>query len=280
MPEIIFVKTRWYYQSYTDFWRLVELSGYPTCYVDEMDTDRDGVIYIICPMNGEVRPFMEMHSKRTSKVYMWNLERPGGSGSLAQYTADNKLHLRDRILDGILVSDRMLAEHTDFHYVPLGSHAGLGYPGQQKLGYSVIHLSCYSPHRDFMFYTPYMQKGHLGLYDVLDNGWDEERHNNLMRAVYMLNVHQDGFPYIEPLRFSLAAAYGLPILSETCYDIYPYQEVDRYVSQSDDVMTLLNDPHFGDESVYFEFHSAGLMMRKIMTSTMSFRACLEANLPW
>ncbi len=37
MAEITFVKTRHVYDSYTDFWRLVELSGFPTIYYDELD---------------------------------------------------------------------------------------------------------------------------------------------------------------------------------------------------------------------------------------------------
>ena len=37
MNEFYFVRTRYDYDSYADFWRLVRISGFPVRYVDEMN---------------------------------------------------------------------------------------------------------------------------------------------------------------------------------------------------------------------------------------------------
>ena len=81
MAEITFVKTRHVYDSYTDFWRLVELSGFPTIYYDEMDLRQSGV-FIISPTNGSVEQHLENHVNdfpRNAHLILWNLERPSGS---------------------------------------------------------------------------------------------------------------------------------------------------------------------------------------------------------
>ena len=88
----IFAKTRYVYDSYTDYWRLVELSGFPICYVDEMDVYNPANIYIISPMNGEIYDFMNIARRvdHISTLYQWNLERPGGSGDIERYVNDNR----------------------------------------------------------------------------------------------------------------------------------------------------------------------------------------------
>ena len=37
--ETIFARPRHDYDSYSDYWRLVELSGYPVIYIDQIDPD-------------------------------------------------------------------------------------------------------------------------------------------------------------------------------------------------------------------------------------------------
>lgn len=52
MPEIIFARPRWDYNSYTDFYRLIELSGYPLIFFDEIDPDSSNC-YVMTILNGE-----------------------------------------------------------------------------------------------------------------------------------------------------------------------------------------------------------------------------------
>ena len=135
-------------------------------------------------------------------------------------------------------------------------------------------------HRSILFKSPEVLRDNILGLTVAANGWDYVRHVGLMGSRFMLNIHQDEFPYIEPLRFSLAAAYGLPILSEHCAEIYPYSR--EWVTMSvpgHDVAELLNSEWVRDPVMFTErgFH-AGLEMRRFMSTIHSFRACLEAYL--
>ena len=54
MTKITFVKPDWFYESYIDFWQLVELSEFPIIPLSELDISQEGV-FIVSPMNGEWR---------------------------------------------------------------------------------------------------------------------------------------------------------------------------------------------------------------------------------
>jgi hypothetical protein len=280
MSEIVFARTRWNYASYVDYWNLVKLSGFRTVWLDDMDLYDPNATYIISPMNGEFMPYVTQFSDRVSKIVLWNLERPSGSNGLQNYVSSNHQYINDGWLDVVIVSDRQLANDTGFRYVPLGSHEGLGTPGSlnAKLkGYDLIHLCCYSNHRSYLFETPEKNKEIISGLSVASNGWGHERHIRLMHSRFMLNIHQDEFPYMEPLRFSLAAAYGLPILSERCIDPHPY--ITGWITMEDDINKLLNSEWVRSIVEYASvIHPLGLTMRKHMTTRLSFRACLEEYL--
>ena len=280
--EIVFARTRWNYDSYTDYWKLVELSGFPIVWLDEMDLSKLGTTYIVSPMNGEFTPYMEQNKGRVSKVLLWNLERPGDDG-IQGYVNSNQLYIGAGYLDGVIVSDKQLAYDAGFKFVPLGSHYDLGTPGDLDArlnGFDLIHLCCYSLHRSFLFRIPEEPRDNILGLTVATNGWGDERHTRLMSSRFMLNIHQDEYPYIEPLRFSLAAAYGLPILSEHCAEIYPYSRDWMTMSvPGHDVTELLNSEWVRDPVMFTERgFNAGLEMRKFMSTVQSFRVCLETYL--
>lgn len=278
MGDIIFAKTRWDYASYVDYWALVELSGFNVVWLDEMDLSELDTTYIVSPMNGEFVPYMEQHKGRVSEVLLWNLERPSGSGGLQDYISGNRQYMDAGHLDGVIVSDRQLARDSGFKFMPLGSHHKLGVPGDADArlnGYDLIHLSCYSNHRSYLFKTPEENEPVIDGLTVAANAWGHDRHIRLMSSRFMLNVHQDEFPYLEPLRFSLAAAYGLPILSEYCMDTWPYKS-NRWVHMDKDVTKLLRSDWVRDKDMWRELvYPVGLEMRKFMITVQSFRACLE-----
>src|ERR1700678_4271845 len=100
---IIFARTRHIYGSYTDFWKLVELSGFDTCYIDEIDISLENT-YIFTPINGEYGAHIlaqknDPNKIRRAKLIWWNLER--------QLSVDNSTI--DNIIDEIWVSDRYYA---------------------------------------------------------------------------------------------------------------------------------------------------------------------------
>jgi hypothetical protein len=223
VKDPIFAKTRYRYDSYTDFWKLVELSGYRTCYVDEIDLAQDEV-YIVSPVNGEFRPHVQHRRKiltgpQLAKIIWWNLERPDSAAAL-RLPLDGKVRAdNDEILayaDHVWVSDRWMAElDPRSTYVLLGSHEGL-YDGSAVVGmpYDVAHLGYVNPRRQAILQG-------LASLKVSPNGWSLERDAILRGSRMMLNIHQTPAPILEPLRVALAAAYKLPYVTEFTKDAYP-----------------------------------------------------------
>ena len=268
--EIVFARTRYDYDSYTDYWKLVELSEFPVVYIDEIDVKDSKVIYIASPFNGEFFPFEESKGDRKCKILLWNLERPSASGGVTEYKNHLSEHIQKGYIDDVIVSDTRLAKATDFSYVPMGSHIGLGSPGDTK-EYAFAHLMCYSNRRGILFQEPTKPKGSYGGLRIAPNGWGEERHQSLQRSWAMLNVHQDEDQYLEPLRFALAAAYGLPILSENLYDEpYPYQTATFQFP-----LDKLGYAMMQGFKSRLEWAKKGLQMRRFVMEYHSFRDCIE-----
>ena len=217
MPDIVFVRTRVVYDSYLDFWHLVELSGFSTIYVDEVDIS-EHVIYITTPLNGEWRPHIDNQSGKVRRCHTvhWNLERPSGSGGVGFYAISCEELISKRYFDEVWVSDKRLADETHTRFVVLGSDDGLGEPGNDKR-YDFCHMSYIVPRRQAVY-----DKHPKEL--VGPNCWPPERDDVLKKSKFALNIHQDIYPFQEPLRFALFAAYGLPILTETIYDSYPFSD--------------------------------------------------------
>lgn len=206
MTDIIFAQTRFSYRhpekgfgSYYDFWRLVDLSGFPTCYVDEIDASDPSKCYIFTPVNGEIKngdSFIGWPNAK-AKIIFWNIEQgdygpiPGVSETWA--------------------SDKAFADTIGARYVLMGSHPGLmDYPVIPRSGeYDVIMLSYMTPRREQM--AVWLSKKGI---TIAQNGWYEERHQRLMQSRIMLHIHQNNHRYIAPQRWALAAAYKLPLISE------------------------------------------------------------------
>jgi len=279
---IIFAKTRWPYDSYQDLWKLVELSGFPVCFVDEMDIFNQEHTYVTAPFNGELLDFMNDYRRnnKRAEIVLWNLERPGGSGTIEEYIRSNTEHIHNGHISRVIVSDKQLARDTGFQYVTLGSHPDLGSPiFIQDKAYDVIHLMCYSNRRGPWFSYP-GNEWHALQYEndvikIAPNCWGEERHKALQQSRFMLSIHQDDFMYIEPLRLTLAAAYGLPIISEECADYFPYTDCAK-TSNADALKNVarLVKEYLRDDHWYFQ----GLRLRTLMTEEFTFRRCLEEML--
>lgn len=265
--EVVFVRTRHNYDSYTDFWKLVELSGFPIIFTDEVDV-REHKIFITAPMNGEWRPHIDnqSHRPRNAHLILWNLERPSGSsGSVGNYAAENRKLLDGRYVDDIWVSDRRLAEETTTRFVVLGAHPDLGKVGNLK-SYDITHMSYMNGRRQTIF-------KHFKEQQIGRNCWPPERDDILQRSRFAVNVHQDNHPFQEPLRFALFAAYGLPIISESIYDAFPWGEEDTmifspYEGLVGKINQMLNDD-------YEKWGKMGKRARRMMTSEYRFDKMVE-----
>jgi hypothetical protein len=267
MTDIIFVRTRHTYDSYTDFWRLVELSGFPTIYTDQLDVSQPGV-YITAPMNGEWRPHIDNQAgrPRNAHLVLWNIERPSGSaGSVGNYAEANRDLIYKRHVDEVWSSDRRLAEEAMTRFVVLGSDEGLGEPGEQKK-YAFCHMS-YEVGRRKRIYD------HFGPDTIGPNCWPPERDAVLKASKFALNIHQDQHPFQEPLRFALFAAYGLPIVSETIYDAYPWGDDVMVFSGHDSIASKLKRLLDDD---YGRWREIGLKARDRMCKEFQFGRMVRA----
>lgn len=242
MSKITFVKPTHIYESYLDFWRLVNLCGFPTIYENELDITKEG-IYIVTPMNGnyiehmagdvneyqkngeisggEIKRQPVSGLQRQAHIIIWNLERPSGSGSLPEYGRQCKKWMDTRLADEVWLSDPFMADETQMRFVFLGSHPGLGELSDEK-EFDFCHMSMVNPRRTTIY------KHFADGFKVGPNCWPPERDDVLKKSKFALNVHQDNYPYVEPLRFALFAAYGLPIISEVLSNGHPYSDIVHF----------------------------------------------------
>jgi hypothetical protein len=279
LAKIIFAKPVHKYDSYTDFWRLVELSGFPVIRVDEIDITQDQII-VTAPMNGDYKEHFVgnlaqyeetgeitggqlLYQKqsglpRLSHMIVWNLERPAGSGSLPEYAKESMQWItKHRYADEVWVSDPALADETMLRYVTLGSDYGLGEISEGKQ-YDFTHMSVTIPRRVQIY-------KHFGSEQIGPNCWPPKRDEVLRASKFALNVHQDNWGFCEPLRFALFAAYGLPIISETLTNGFPYSDLHQfpYHDLVSGLKSALNDD-------YGRWAEMGMKLRKKLCEDLQF----------
>lgn len=207
MTAVTFARTRYNYESYSDFWRLVELSGYPVCYVDEMQTDDPARCYILTPANGEWGDGWPGAKARLIFADLeWRLnghsvyEPPHGTGIAETWACD-----------------AWYARRIGARYVPLGSHPGLNPRPDDKADDRPFDYTALS----YLTYRRLCVRDAAAELGVTfgPNGWGENRHATLLRSHALLHVHQhNAVATIAPLRWAIAAAYRLPVVSEMVED--------------------------------------------------------------
>jgi len=266
--EIVFAHPRYEYPSYVDYRNLVSLASFQTCFIDQIDFARADVVYIVSPLNGEYRPHRDNYRKETrvARLVHWCLERPS---TIGDFITGVKRQLDDGYFDYIWLSDRWLTEQvfdSRVRFVVLGSHEGLGSPAGAEKCWGIVHMS-YETFRRVRIINQLKERD----VEVAENAWGEERANRLQKSRFMLNVHQDDWPVIEPLRFSLAAAYALPLITERVNDAYPYtrQGEGHYVMQAE-YHDLTAKTLAAVASDYEPFLAMGLRLRDAMTTEFEF----------
>lgn len=216
MGDVYFVKTKTHYDPYRDFFKLAELSGYPVIYTDEMDVEDSSKTYIFTPLNGDTQNGWQGVK---AQIILFDLEWRIGESSYEW--AENLLVIPPGV-KRVWASDKWYADKINAEYVPLGSHAGL--VGDAVLnggGYDVALLAYLSGRRTHI--AAQLQDKH-GL-KLAPNAWNPERDAMLKSTTAMVHVHQhDKVPTIAPLRFALAAAYKLPLISERVYEPDLFQD--------------------------------------------------------
>jgi hypothetical protein len=199
MSDVIFARTRHNYDSYQDFWRVVELSNFPIIYVDEIP--KSGVsdkVYIATPMNGE----WQHGIKTDARVIFWNLE-----WSMYKPTPG---------VSEVWCIDQWYAEAIGAKYVPVGGHPGL-IDGERVNGvhYDAAYMAYMIPRRQQIHYD----LEQVGVTLSPTGAWGELRHSVLCNSRIYVHVHQlKEVPAVPALRMIVAAAYKLPVIMENVVD--------------------------------------------------------------
>lgn len=239
---IIFCKTRYFYQSYTDMWRLIETAKFSTCYIDEIKLDQDH-IYVVPTINGEFRPHIEnelrrIPSKRATIIWH-NLERPvevdwndlADKNRPVFACTKQSFDTLPGYVDQVWISDRLFAEslqNNRVKFVPMGSHPDLAGAGERSWNdfdyqYDFAHMSYINQRREPTHQT-------LTRLRIAPNAWPPDRDEIIRQSKCLVNIHQTDHLIGEPLRFTFAAANKIPLISETIADPYPMRPGVDYIS--------------------------------------------------
>lgn len=210
MSGVYFVKTVHHYDSYIDYWRLVELSGYPIIDYDAVDVGSDNC-YIFTPINAEWETrWNDVPVKAT--MIAWDLE---WRLKESDYAWPESALTKPPFISRVWASDTWYAERIDAQYVPLGSHAGLVGSAQTDDHFDAA----------VMAYTYGRRQTVIGSardngVTIAPNAWGEERDAILKASSCVLHVHQhEKVHTVAPLRYALAAAYRKPLISESVFDM-------------------------------------------------------------
>lgn len=264
MGNVIFCKTRYQdigYASYNDLWKLVELAGYPTIYVDQINPNSDNT-YIITPLNGE---WLNGWPDATSQIIHWELE---------WRTDERAGWLEPPGVSRVWASDAWFAKEHGFEYVPMGSDEGLNEVGSLLPMDKVFDVSLlsYQTHRRQLI-TAQLENAGLRLAPV-SGLWGRQRSVVLLQSHAMVHVSQnDNCPTIAPLRWSLAAAHGLPIITETVRDRgifgYGYMVQAEYAFLARFTRQMLEDKRLMAD------YAAGL--QSLLCKEYSFKKVVEGH---
>lgn len=203
----IFVRPRQDYPSYSDFWRLVELSGYRACDQNEVQLADSSKIYIFTGPEG-----IPDCSHARARTIFWQFEYAGKYVNQPNHQTCAEQWS----------SDPAHAARAGAQYVLCGSHPDLN-PAPGAVGdkvYDILMLA-------------YLVDRRRAIQNALSRyRWPKDypghdtkaRHEQLLQSRLMLVVHQHDQPALAPLRLALAAAYRLPVIAEAVPDAGPYRD--------------------------------------------------------
>ncbi len=225
------------YPSYSDIKRLVALSGFEARTLKQIDAFSRQPLIIVSP-----EPLPDLTGVK-ARVIAWQLEYAG------DYT-----HNYDGFAGEVWASDKAWADARGARYVLMGSHEGLASGLWARVSdndpmpdYDVTMLGYMTPRRQAV-------KAQLP-----DLRWPEDYpgyDTNARRAILdstrlMLHVHQhENAPFLAPQRIALAAAYHMPVVSETTpglgdleavVDTASYEDLPKVVSARLKNKTLGNE---------------------------------------
>lgn len=237
MSQVIFCATDFYlrggYRSYTDFFKLVELAGYPLIPLSQLDPQSDNT-YIVTPLNDE---WLAGWQQPRARIIHWELE----------WRTDWRAEVNEPpgVAD-VWASDPWYATQIGARYVPVGGDERLNEVGVSIAKQYDVSLLSYQTHRRQLVTAQLVQQG-LTLAPI-GNLWGRYRSAVLVESRAMVHVHQhDQMPTIAPLRWCLAAAHRLPMITETVQErglfSYSYMVQANYDFLAEFTKHMLQDKH-------------------------------------
>jgi hypothetical protein len=211
MPQVYFCATDFYlkggYRSYCDLFNMAQMAGFPIISVSQIDPQSDN-IYIFTPANGET---VQGWPQARAQIILWQLE---------WMLTDE--HNTPPGVARVWASDAGFAKTRGFEYVPMGSDDRLCKfidPIKHPLTTlnDVALLAYQTPRRQVIT----NQLRTMGLNVERPEGWNVgvDRSMSLLKSRVMVHVHQhEKIQTVAPLRWALAAAHALPMITETVAD--------------------------------------------------------------
>lgn len=241
MNNIIFARPRRYYPGYDDFFRLVDLSGFSFCYLDQVNWQDGSLTVIATPKHPEWDTTIPRYKK--CRLIWWTLER----GHTDEPPMDMSNPFKPDYVDEVWASDSAFAAWIGARYVFLGGHHAFGSVNVQGKQHDYITLMARFGRRTKLFSD--LDARGLTCADLPDGTWGPARHERLMQSKLMISCHQDEYPWSEPIRFMIAACYGLPLLSENCQSSSGYYQAEAIVKGSLEELPLLAVQLLGNEVI-------------------------------
>lgn len=266
--EVIFVKMRemlipHYYMGYADAFQLAELSGYKTIWLDELDPDSDNT-YILTPLNGS---WHNGWQSPKAQIILFDLEWRVKEGGFGWEKADFEIPPG---ISRVWASDKWYASLIGAEYVPLGSHPNLvGHEKPDNDKWDCAILACLSQDggRQHIFDT--LLQADL---KIAPNCWNPARDSVLKSSAVMLHTHQwRKVKTIAPLRYAIAAAYGMPLISEPVEDASIFDGSVLFCEPEylpSYMKTLVND-------FPVMLADKGAALHELLCEQYSFRKCIE-----
>jgi hypothetical protein len=222
MSTVSFVHTDYVYDSYTDFFSLARLSGYPVIPISEMDIDSDNT-YIITPLSGEWERRWDHPIK--AQVILFDLE---WRLKESDYAWPESALVIPPFVSRVWAADAWYAGRINAQYVPIGSHPGLVGSATTDQGFDVAPLAYRTGRRNAAFGA--MERHGL---TMVPNSWGDARDAALKASRAVVHVHQhDNVPTVAPLRFAIAAAWRKPLISEQVHERGIFEDAVLYAEYS------------------------------------------------
>jgi hypothetical protein len=204
-------RTGEYYSAYNDYFRLVHISGFQECDLEEVKPHSNNTYIFTLNYHGLNQgpiPDEYFPKTRTARYILHQIER---------------YNIIDDRYDEIWLSDRSMPElnHPKTKYVVLGGDRNFMQPLQHlDKEYDFYHM-CYTVGRRGPMITDLARSG-FSIADAPEDWTYKNRYMQQSRVGLALHQHPDSVEIIEPLRYTVYSCMKLPILAERSTDAFPY----------------------------------------------------------